>query len=66
VVRDALRQGVPVIGYQYWSLLDNFEWAEGYRPQFGIVEVDRETQERRVRPSGRLYGEIARSGNLPA
>ena len=64
-MRHAMREGVPVIGYQYWSLLDNFEWAEGYRPQFGIVAVDRETQERTVRESGRFYGEIARSGRLP-
>ncbi|MDA8344396.1 MAG: family 1 glycosylhydrolase [Thermaerobacter sp.] len=65
-VRHAMREGVPVIGYQYWSLLDNFEWAEGYRPQFGLFHVDRGTQERTVRQSGRLYGEIASTGRLPA
>ncbi|EQD60689.1 glycoside hydrolase family protein, partial [mine drainage metagenome] len=44
-VRDALREGVPVVGYQHWSLLDNFEWAEGYWPKFGLVAVDRTTLE---------------------
>lgn len=47
----ARKQGVPIFGYFYWSLVDNFEWAEGFRPRFGIVEVDYATQERRVRPS---------------
>ena len=43
-------------GYFVWSLLDNFEWAQGYAPRFGIVHVDFETQERRVRDSGRFWG----------
>ncbi len=63
-VRAAMREGIPVVGYQYWSLLDNFEWAEGYRPQFGLVHIDRDTQARTVRPSGERYGEIARTGRL--
>jgi len=65
-VRDAIAAGADVRGYQYWSLLDNFEWAEGYRPKFGLVAVDRGTQVRTPRPSARLYGEIARTGRLPA
>lgn len=64
-VREALRAGVPVIGYQYWSLLDNFEWAEGYWPKFGLIEVDRATQKRTPRRTARLYGEIAQSLRLP-
>lgn len=64
-VRDALREGVQVIGYQHWSLLDNFEWAEGFWPKFGLVAVDPQTQERTVRQSATFYGEIARARSLP-
>jgi beta-glucosidase len=53
-------QGVDVRGYCHWSLLDNFEWAEGYAPRFGLVEVDFATGERRPRPSAHLYARIAR------
>jgi len=56
----AVADGVAVRGYFHWSLLDNFEWAEGYRPRFGLVEVDYATQERRPRDSARLYARIAR------
>jgi beta-glucosidase len=59
---DALEQGVPLRGYFVWSLLDNFEWAQGYRPRFGIVHVDYGTQERRVRDSGRYLAAVARTG----
>jgi beta-glucosidase len=65
-VASVLSEGLPVRGYLYWSLLDNFEWAHGYRPRFGLVEVDRETMARTVRPSARVLGQIARSGALPA
>ncbi len=56
--------GARVLGYIHWSLMDNFEWARGYLPKFGLVDVDFETQERTVRPSGRFLGEIAQSGRL--
>ncbi len=51
----------PVRGYYFWSLVDNFEWAEGYDPRFrfGLYDVDFETQERTLRESGKLYAEIA-------
>ncbi len=65
-VAGVMQDGLPVRGYLYWSLLDNFEWAHGYRPRFGLVGVDRSTLERTVRPSARHLGEIARSGRLPA
>jgi len=54
-VNDAIEQGVQVNGYFAWSLMDNFEWAEGYLKRFGIVYVDYETQERIVKSSGLAY-----------
>jgi beta-glucosidase len=60
-----LADGIDVRGYIHWSLLDNFEWIMGYRPKFGLVEVDRETQERTVKPSGHYLGEIARGNRIP-
>ena len=60
----AITHGAPVIGYCYWSLLDNFEWAQGYGPRFGLVEVDYTTQERRIRDSARRYAEVCRTNRL--
>jgi beta-glucosidase len=60
----AMQQGAPVFGYCYWSLLDNFEWADGYGPRFGLVEVDYATQERRIRESARRYAEVCRANRL--
>lgn len=45
------QEGVPIRGYFYWSLVDNFEWAEGFKPRFGIVEVDYSNQSRKARRS---------------
>jgi beta-glucosidase len=59
---DAVEVGVPLGGYFVWSLLDNFEWAEGYGKRFGIVRVDYDTQRRTVKASGRRYSELARAG----
>ncbi|MBI2885372.1 MAG: glycoside hydrolase family 1 protein [Candidatus Omnitrophica bacterium] len=64
-VARAMQEGVPVIGYLYWSLLDNYEWAEGYGPRFGLIEVDYKTQARRIRPSARRFAEICRTNTLP-
>ena len=54
-VNDAIEQGVSVKGYFAWSLMDNFEWAEGYLKRFGIVHVDYDTQVRTVKSSGHAY-----------
>ena len=63
-VRRCLDDELDVRGYFYWSLLDNFEWALGYMPQFGLVEVDRETQRRTIKPSATWLGTIARANRM--
>ncbi|MCO6180042.1 GH1 family beta-glucosidase [Ciceribacter sp. RN22] len=59
IVADLIKEGFPMRGYFAWSLMDNFEWAEGYRMRFGLVYVDYETQERIVKKSGKWYGALA-------
>jgi beta-glucosidase len=54
----AIEDGVPLIGYFVWSLLDNFEWALGYGTRFGIVHVDYATQNRTVKASGAWYRDL--------
>jgi beta-glucosidase len=63
-VLACLADAVTVQGYVYWSLLDNFEWAFGYGPTFGLVAVDRATQARRPKPSAAWLGAIARANAL--
>jgi beta-glucosidase len=63
-VLDCLDEGIEVLGYTYWSLLDNFEWAFGYGPRFGLVEVDRRTQERRVKPSAYWLSSVVQANAL--
>lgn len=62
----ALNEGVELGGYCYWSSIDNFEWAEGFAPRFGLVHVDYATQERRPKPSAYLYRDIIRRNGLSA
>jgi beta-glucosidase len=54
-VGDAMQQGVPVVGYMVWSLMDNFEWASGYEKRFGIVHVDYQTLKRTLKDSALWY-----------
>ncbi|MFM1885205.1 MAG: hypothetical protein RL026_362 [Pseudomonadota bacterium] len=63
-LHQAMQEGVPVLGYFHWSLLDNFEWIFGYRPKFGLASVDRRTFERRAKPSAAVLGRIARRNAL--
>ena len=63
-VWQAIQEGVDVRGYLYWSLLDNFEWAHGFGPRFGLIEVNYETLERRIRPSAWEYAKICKSNQL--
>ncbi|MBI2845421.1 MAG: glycoside hydrolase family 1 protein [Chloroflexi bacterium] len=60
----AISEGIPVLGYFHWSLLDNFEWAEGTSARFGLVHVDFSTQKRTIKQSGRLYAEICKANAI--
>ncbi len=55
---EAIKDGVDVQGYHYWSLMDNFEWAEGWQMSFGLYKVDRETQSRTLREGSLAYRDI--------
>ncbi len=57
---------IAVIGYLYWSLLDNFEWSEGFRARFGLASVDDITQQRIPRPCADLFAQVCRSNSLPS
>ncbi|HHY83438.1 MAG TPA: glycoside hydrolase family 1 protein [Clostridiales bacterium] len=57
-VSQLCQEGIPVERYYHWTLMDNFEWAEGESARFGLVHVDFDTQERNVRNSGRFYSEV--------
>lgn len=60
----AIQNGVDVRGYMYWSLLDNFEWAHGFEPKFGLVEMDYNTFEWKIRPSAYEYAKICKTNIL--
>ncbi|HST88571.1 MAG TPA: family 1 glycosylhydrolase, partial [Ktedonobacterales bacterium] len=60
----AITAGADVRGYYHWTLVDNFEWSEGWKTRFGLVALDPQTQTRTPRHSAALYGVIARANAL--
>jgi beta-glucosidase len=66
-LRRAGDHGANIAGYFQWSILDNFEWAEGYRERFGLIHVDYQTQQRTLKDSAYFFGEVIRANgaNLP-
>ena len=63
-IHRAMGKGVPVTGYLYWSLLDNFEWDKGFGPRFGLIDINYKTQQRTVRPSAVKFSEVCKTGTL--
>jgi beta-glucosidase len=59
-VKRALDEGIDVMGYHYWSLIDNFEWNLGFGPRFGLIHVNYETLKRTIKESGHLYSKICK------
>jgi beta-glucosidase len=63
-VLRCLDDGIDLRGYIHWSMLDNYEWLEGYRPKFGLLAVDRTTQARKPKPSAYWLGAVAKANAL--
>lgn len=63
-VHDCIADGFRILGYMHWSLMDNFEWQLGFSKRFGLIEVDRTTQERTIKPSGIHLGNIAKENAI--
>ncbi len=63
-LHEAIAGGADVRGYFHWSLVDNFEWREGFSPRFGLIEVDYATQARTVRDSARYYATVCRGNAI--
>ncbi len=61
-LKRAVEEGIPVLGYHYWSILDNFEWANGYDQRFGMIHVDYRTLKRTVKDSAYWYRDVIASG----
>lgn len=64
-VARAIKSGVNVRGFFYWSLIDNFEWQMGFEPRFGLIEVNYENLERKIRPSALVYTDIIQHNGIP-
>jgi len=63
-LNQGLKENVDIRGYLHWSLIDNFEWQEGFEPRYGLIEIDYQTQERKPRPSAQIYAEICRENGF--
>ncbi len=63
-LHDAIKAGVNVRGYLHWSLIDNFEWAEGLSPRFGLIRVSYPNQSRMLRKSASIYAQIAAKNSI--
>jgi beta-glucosidase len=63
-VHEVLERGFDVRGYFHWSIVDNFEWNEGWRLRFGLYELDPRTQERTARPSASIYRKIVQQNGV--
>jgi len=63
-VRLAISKGANVLGYLYWSLMDNFEWDKGLTPRFGLIDINYSTYERSVRESAKKFSEVCKTGVL--
>jgi beta-glucosidase len=60
----AISSGINVLGYVYWSLMDNYEWDKGFGPRFGLIDIDYSTFKRTVRDSGRKFAQVCLEGKL--
>lgn len=63
-VHRAIQEGIDIRGYFHWSLMDNFEWREGFKPRFGLIEINYKTFYRKLRPSSLLYKKISKENGL--
>ena len=60
-LKRATDDNIPILGYQHWSVMDNFEWTAGYAPRFGLIHINYETQYRTLKNSAIYYKSIIRS-----
>ncbi|MBX4210420.1 family 1 glycosylhydrolase, partial [Candidatus Parcubacteria bacterium] len=63
-VHRAMAMGIPVMGYFYWSLTDNYEWMRGYSQRFGLIEINYSSLRRTIRPSAYEYKKICDTNTL--
>jgi beta-glucosidase len=61
---QAIKEGVNILGYIYWSLLDNYEWEKGFAPRFGLIAVDYNTYKRTIRESAKRLSVLCQTGRL--
>ena len=63
-IHKLLQERIPILGYCYWTLIDNFEWAHGYKPRFGLYNLDLKTLKRTPRNSAKIYSEIIKNNGF--